>query len=149
MGFLATINTPGYMPWDDDPPVFETAAEAWEYLAEQRRDQEDGAICDDYCDDPMCQWRSEQDLTETVAELEARASSEWLVCDFERTGTVYADTPGYHGDHDLGLAYSVTEVDQMPCGCVPHKTRMTQWGFRCDTEDQPYCNFECPHEEEN
>lgn len=34
----------------------------------------------------------------------------------------------------------------LPCGCIPHETRMRgMWGFYCDTEEQPYCNFECPH----
>lgn len=31
------------------------------------------------------------------------------------------------------------------CDCVRHKTRMTAWGLYCDTEQQGYCNFECPH----
>ena len=38
----------------------------------------------------------------------------------------------------------------LPCGCVPHKTRMSPWGtaLYCETEGQPYCNFECPHADE-
>lgn len=37
----------------------------------------------------------------------------------------------------------------LDCGCVPHVTRMRgMWGFYCETEDQGYCNFECPHEDE-
>lgn len=37
----------------------------------------------------------------------------------------------------------------LPCGCEPHSTRQQAfWGFYCDTEQQPYCNFECPHEGE-
>ena len=38
--------------------------------------------------------------------------------------------------------------DPLPCGCFPHVTRMTEWGFHCATENQGYCNFECPHEED-
>lgn len=39
--------------------------------------------------------------------------------------------------------------ETLSCGCVPHKVRMTDhWGLYCDTEQQPYCNFECPHEDE-
>ncbi|MFC3504484.1 hypothetical protein ACFOOK_26430 [Micromonospora krabiensis] len=40
--------------------------------------------------------------------------------------------------------------EPLPCGCVPHSTRMRGvWGFYCDTEQQGYCNFECPHEDED
>jgi hypothetical protein len=43
----------------------------------------------------------------------------------------------------------VLEGDALPCGCVPHHTYMRgMWGFYCETEDQGYCNFECPHEDE-
>lgn len=37
---------------------------------------------------------------------------------------------------------------ESPCGCFPHVTYMTGFGFHCETEDQGYCNFECPHEED-
>lgn len=37
----------------------------------------------------------------------------------------------------------------MDCGCIPHLTYMTEWGFHCETENQGYCNFECPHEDED
>lgn len=41
------------------------------------------------------------------------------------------------------------QPEMLPCGCVPHSTRMGgMWGFYCDTERQGYCNFECPHEDE-
>lgn len=30
--YVATINVPGYLPMDDDPPVFDSAREAWQYL---------------------------------------------------------------------------------------------------------------------
>ena len=36
----------------------------------------------------------------------------------------------------------------LECGCRPHVTEMTAWGFHCVTEDQGYCNFECPHDDE-
>lgn len=39
--------------------------------------------------------------------------------------------------------------DALPCGCIPHNTYMTGFGFHCETEDQGYCNFECPHDEED
>lgn len=84
--FQATINTPGYLPWADEPAVFESTADAWEYLASERRFQED--------DSYSC--------SET-AELLDRYAAEGHGED-----TVYGDTPGYEGSHDLGLAYSVS-----------------------------------------
>lgn len=102
--YVATINTPGYLPMDDDPPVFDTAKEAWEYLRDERQAQEDAAAMED---------DSIKFYTETLDDLYAHArwADSGLVCDFEAVGTVVGDTPGYDGSHDLGLAYSVTEVD--------------------------------------
>lgn len=100
--YVATINVPGYMPMDDEPPTFETAREAWEYLAEEREREEDDAL----------DTESDAPYSETVTELRRHASDKWLVCDFERVGTVYGDTPGYDGSHDLGLAYSVSAVEE-------------------------------------
>jgi hypothetical protein len=39
----------------------------------------------------------------------------------------------------------------LPCGCRPHRTRMSTFGttLYCDTEQNAYCNFECPHEDED
>jgi len=38
----------------------------------------------------------------------------------------------------------------LDCGCIPHVTRIRgMWGFYCETEDQGYCNFECPHQDED
>lgn len=44
----------------------------------------------------------------------------------------------------------MTTPTPLPCGCVPHVTRMSPWGtaLYCETEGHPYCNFECPHVEE-
>lgn len=95
--YLATINVPGYLPMDDDPPVFDTAREAWEHLQWERMRGED-EIPGDY--------------SETVAELGRWADPRWPVTEHERCGTVYAPTPGYEGDHDLGLAYCVTAIDE-------------------------------------
>lgn len=34
--------------------------------------------------------------------------------------------------------------EALPCGCVPHETHMSHFGtaLYCETEGQPYCNFE-------
>lgn len=97
--YVATINVPGYLPMDDDPPMFDQAREAWLWLAQERQRDEDAAEMpgDSY--------------SQTVLDLEHRASrvDAWGH-PVSRRGTVYGSTPGYEGDHDLGLAYSVTEV---------------------------------------
>jgi hypothetical protein len=87
--YVATINVPGYMSMDDDPPVFETAAEAWAYLV-----SEVDRSWDEYPED------------RNGACIEAHTQMHNL--DQDREGTVYAPTPGYDGDHDLGLAYTVS-----------------------------------------
>jgi hypothetical protein len=102
--YVATINIPGYLPQDDEPPLFETAREAWDYLYSEREEAlQDG---------------DEEIVDETSQELLA-----WVdCCDGQHgddcpegspdgTGTVYGPTPGYDGSHDLGLAYSVTYVE--------------------------------------
>lgn len=112
MGYLATMNVPGYSPMDDEPPVFETPAEAWWYLYHER--------CRDDFDFPCepCVEATGEDCgedTETATELAKRArhAASGLVCDFEATGTVIGDTPGGRM-YDLGIAYSVTEVEDEP-----------------------------------
>jgi hypothetical protein len=104
MKFVATINVPGYLPMSDDPPVFDTAEqdsycitctlrEAWRYLyGERERD----------LDDPMNDEDGDED--QCLDEIEG-------MIDNPETGTVYGRTPGYDGEHDQGLAYSVTEVE--------------------------------------
>lgn len=130
--YVATINVPGYLPMDDDPPVFETAQEAWEYLRDGHamswNDVDVPGDADDMLPEPyLSQYRDVDDA------LRRHASGEWLVCDFERVGTVYGPTPGYQGDHDLGLAYSVTfvEDDEVDAGARDLPT-----GHRWATEDE-------------
>jgi hypothetical protein len=94
--YVATVNVPGYLPMDDEPPTFDTASEAWSYLAEQLRENED------QLDLPGDSYSG------TVLELEANSMQ--TMADgtpYNFRGTVYGPTPGYDGDHDLGLAYSV------------------------------------------
>jgi len=121
MPYLATVNTPGYMPWDDDPPVFDTAQEAWNYLADHRTRAEDDAPCADCDRGADCDEYSE--TRETLAVLGTAAH--WSHPDRDGlitflashgvapngTGAVHGDTPGYTGDHDLRLVYRVTEVE--------------------------------------
>jgi len=95
MRYIATVSVPGYLPMDDDPPVFGTPGEAWSYLADERRESEDAAMGDYYGIVPV---------TDTVKALDIAAQG-------TATGTVYGPTPGYDGDHDLGLAYTVSPAE--------------------------------------
>ena len=97
--FVAIMNTPGYLPQDDDPPVFDTPAEAWGYLANER----------------------ERDLTDAT-DGDAQLDTTWS--ELRRLATlgpqapfghsVVGSTPGYDGSHDLGLAYTVMVTDEPP-----------------------------------
>jgi hypothetical protein len=104
MPFVATMNTPGYLPWDDEPPIFDDVSEAWDYLLDRRRDQEDD-------DEDALGYSETLNLLERVVEGSMDALAD-AGLDFDGTGTIYGDTPGYGGDHDLGLAYSVTYTDE-------------------------------------
>jgi hypothetical protein len=85
MKYVASINTPGYLP-EGDTPVFDTPGEAWAWLADERKRGEEDA----------------GDLGDTFSETVDRLSEQ------DSVGVVYAATPGYSGRHDLGLAYCVT-----------------------------------------
>jgi hypothetical protein len=103
--YVATINTPGYLPDSDEaPPTFDTPAEAWSYLAQEREDAESEAAEDDsfVASDCLIHLRD-------VAE---RAEVKSIYVPEVTTGTIYGDTPGYEGDHDLGLAYSVEVAEE-------------------------------------
>lgn len=93
MPFQAIINTPGYLPQQDETPEFETCEAAWDYLRDERiRDLDD--VMNDEDDDA---------IDNALEEMESLMSE-------PSVGTVYGFTPGYDGDHDLGVAYSVVEV---------------------------------------
>ena len=90
--YVATVNVPGYLPMDDDPPTFETARDGWQYL----QDEYDRAVED-------------ADPSDRLDSVATAFTTYW---NHDVPGTVYAPTPGYDGDHDLGLAYCVTEIDE-------------------------------------
>jgi hypothetical protein len=104
--FIAIINTPGYMP-EAEPAEFDTVGEAWEWLAQERRDAEDEA-------ETVAQgYSATVNILDTLA-----ADQDWSTCEnagvdpLSAEGTVYGPTPGYEGDHDLGLAYTVTSREE-------------------------------------
>lgn len=104
MPYTATVNTPGYLPSSDDgPAVFDTASDAWTYLADARRSQEDEV---EFADPAGADIRETNSYySETVDKLDAYASAG------HGPDTVYGATPGYGGSHDLGVAYTVTETE--------------------------------------
>jgi hypothetical protein len=94
--YVAIINTPGYLPDSEDPPVFERSTDAWQHLAEERREHED----------ETGDYQGGDPYSETVDELDVQSQAK------DSPGVLYGPTPGYEGDHDLGLAYTVQEVRQ-------------------------------------
>lgn len=92
--FVAIINVPGYLSEQDELPEFDDMSEAWRFLLDQR-------VSD--LDDPMNDEAPEAHEDSACQEMEGMIES-------PRLGSVYGFTPGYDGDHDLGLAYSVVEV---------------------------------------
>jgi hypothetical protein len=101
-GFITTTNVPGYSP-TSDPVWHQTITEAWEYHRSERYD----AFTD-------ADVSEENDAT--INRLQMSADGQWEpafgVSDHNGTGTIYGTTPGYEGDHDLGLAYTVTAVQE-------------------------------------
>lgn len=98
MPFTAIMNTPGYMPSsDDEPPIFEETPDAWGFLADERKRQEDDTDGDSY------------------------SSTYYTLSGFMHTGhdadVLYGDTPDYDGDHDLGVAYSVVQLETQATRC--------------------------------
>lgn len=90
--YIATMNVPGFLPMDDDPPVFDTPREAWQYLV-----SEVDRSWDEYPDD---------DNAACVT-----AHTQMHNIDQNACGVIVAPTPGYEGDHDLGIAYCVLPAE--------------------------------------
>lgn len=104
MTYLATINTPGYLP-DSEPTEHDTARDAWEYLADERkRDEDDAALT--FGDDGQAGYSATANLMESIANASLQPIEAGL--DDDRTGTITGPTPGYQGQHDLGIAYTVS-----------------------------------------
>lgn len=103
---MAWVNVPGCLPMEDDPPTFDTATEAWKWLADERMISEETMACRG-CDDPACKWGEWAPYSSTVADLLLLGEQS----DRAKAGVIYGETPGYHGDHDLGLAYRVVRLD--------------------------------------
>ena len=86
-----SINIPGALPdTTDEPPEFDTAREAWEYLHGEYRQS-----CEDAGQEPDSAFESYFNLY-------------W---NHDIAGTVFTTTPGYDGNYDQGRSYSVQEVE--------------------------------------
>lgn len=103
--FLATVNIPGYMPMDDDPPTFDNAADAWQHLADERRRDEDSNCYS------AGAYSSTWSMLEQIAHDVKNGNLNSAVGS-DGTGLLCGDTPVYDGNYDLGLAYSVTAVEE-------------------------------------
>lgn len=111
-GFTAHINVPGYSPEDDGEPArFDTAQEAWAYLASERAAHEDeqheSGDDEDYSATygTLAELGEPEHWTGTTLEIGAWLGQHGILSN--GFGTVYGPRPGYDGQHDQGLAYSV------------------------------------------
>ena len=104
--YVAITNTPGYLPMDDDPPVFDTTAEAWQYLIDERL-----RAADDSFDTAYTTFDEEDDTTFDEEDDDALAEMRDLMSVKGALGVVYGTTPGYADSHDLGIAYSVAVAE--------------------------------------
>jgi hypothetical protein len=94
MRYAATVNIPGHLPTETDPVIFDTVRDAWTYLEEEYKKAVD-----------------EVDTTSDT-ELDLNLTSFTVYSDNEVAGTVYTNTPGYEGHFDLGIAYTVSVVEE-------------------------------------
>lgn len=102
--FVATINNPGYLPNEIDPPTFDNVQDAWSYLAAVQKDNEDFDIADGIYDE----------YSEYVNMLESAGRGTMddyanLGLSEDGTGSIYVETNVNW--HNLGLVYSVSEVE--------------------------------------
>lgn len=102
--YVASVNVPGYSP-ESDLRAFDTASEAWAYLASERRRGEDQ-------DDSASEYSDYVTGLDHIAsdEHEHGSRTEDWQTNPDGTGVVLADTPGSGSPHDLGLAYVVSLV---------------------------------------
>lgn len=113
MKYLATTNVPGYLPMDDDPPTFDTAREAWAYLADERiRDEDMGFDAVDAEPDP-----EDGGYSSLVNTMESIGNGTLSFEEHDFVGIASTGEGTLWGPscpplmHDLGLNYTVTIVE--------------------------------------
>lgn len=106
--YVAIISTPGYMP-TSEPVAFDTAGQAWDYLADEYADMigsvDYDGVCE--CEDPtLCDAHAhEAECRAVLADSLRRAA-------LPDVGTVYVPDPNaYDTVHSLGLALSVDTIN--------------------------------------
>lgn len=108
--YVAMISTSGYMPWGDGPlPAFDTAGEAWDYLAGEYADLIESMDYDDVCEcneSECCDAHSHEGYCRAVLADNLRRAHPPAI------GTVYAPDPrAYDSVRALDLALSVDTID--------------------------------------
>jgi hypothetical protein len=108
--FTAVISVPGEMTTEETLPTFDTAQEAWAYLAKERREAEDERSV--YVDGLPCEeYSSAVDVLDYLASDDGQAvygdPLALQVIGADGTGVIVAPTPGYDGEHDVGVSYTV------------------------------------------
>jgi hypothetical protein len=130
--FLATTNTPGYLPMSDEPAVFDTAREAWAYLADERiRDEDSG-----FDAEPDTADEGYSSIVNTMESLGNGTLSfeEHDLCGVASTGEGTIWGPSCPPQmHDLGLNYTVSIAP--PCEEGEHIVELD--GEECTVCGQP------------
>jgi hypothetical protein len=113
MKFLATTNIPGYLPMDDDPPIFDTAREAWAYLANERIVDEDHGF-DALESEPDADDGGYSSIVNTMESLGTGHLSfedDLVGVCLDGTGTIWGPScpPQMH---DLGINYTVSVAEE-------------------------------------
>lgn len=109
--YVAIINTPGYLPDSDSPPpTFDTVREAWEYLADERKQHEDDHA-ESIADAIPAGYSSTVNILERLAE--GNFDPSFGNIDDEGVGSVTGATPG-GSHHDLGKVYTVAVAEPEP-----------------------------------
>jgi hypothetical protein len=135
----------------DEPAWSESARGAWGYLLGEREAAEDECPLDS---DGM----ESGEYSDTVLTLRYLAGEDHMPgnphdhwpTDADGCGAVRGSTPGYDGDHDLGVAYSVTRVDHSDVEHVAGRlTGCPACEARCYCEDLRAEYGECTYRGEH
>lgn len=139
--YVATINIPGYLP-EREPVAFHDPREAWAYLAGERMHDED-------CDDDAQDYSDACDIMYDAGqgEIDFTSIDEPHFAP-DGAGALHLVTPGYDGDHDLGLVYRVARVEHADYPHHPgylHDCQACETMCHCDGE-HAQCVYEGEHE---
>ncbi|GIL25480.1 hypothetical protein [Actinocatenispora comari] len=118
--YTALIHRPGCLPdTTEPPPEFDTPAEAWHYIAEQRaaEDRDLAEPCDTACG-------ADTEHSSTYQQLAHCANRPAPTAGWDGTGTIHGPTPGADTLGDVGWCYTVEAVTAPPdCQAPGHDHR--------------------------